>query len=91
MIRLASRSFGEYVTQAREKHGYSIRQLAAQVGVAPSTVMRIEDGTHAVPHPDLFASLIEALDLDVGTAMRLVGPYRRLHERITAQRGGGDG
>lgn len=72
------RSFGDYVTAARERRGYSIRHVAAQVGVAPSTILRIEDGTHALPHPDLFLALIDVLDLDITTAIRLVEPYGRL-------------
>lgn len=73
-----SRSFGDYVTTARERRDYSIRHVAAQVGVAPSTILRVEDGTHALPHPDLFLALVETLDLDITTAIRLVEPYGRL-------------
>lgn len=77
-------SFGEYVTVAREQYGYSIRQLATQLGVAPSTISRLEDGSRTLPHPDLFLALVDALELDVTAAVRLVEPYHRLYKRIIA-------
>lgn len=79
-----ARSFGEYVTVARQQRGYSIRQLANQVDVAPSTIMRIEGGTHTLSHPDLFLALVDVLELDIIAAVKLVEPYHRLYKRITA-------
>jgi transcriptional regulator with XRE-family HTH domain len=75
---MTSGSFGEYVTLVREQHGYSIRQLAAHVGVAPSTISRLEDGTRPLPSPDLVLDLIKNLNLDAVTAVGLLEPYRRL-------------
>jgi transcriptional regulator with XRE-family HTH domain len=71
-------SFGEYVALVREQHGYSIRQLAAHLGVAPSTISRLEDGSRPLPHPDLVLDLIKNLNLDPVTAVGLLEPYRRL-------------
>jgi transcriptional regulator with XRE-family HTH domain len=75
---MTSGSFGEYVTLVREQHGYSIRQLAAHLGVAPSTISRLEDGSRPLPHPDLVLDLIKNLNLDAVTAVGLLEPYRRL-------------
>jgi transcriptional regulator with XRE-family HTH domain len=75
---MKSRSFGEYVTLVREQHGYSIRQLAAHLGVAPSTISRLEDGSRPLPHPELVLDLINDLNLDPVTAVGLLEPYRRL-------------
>ncbi|MGH3772706.1 MAG: helix-turn-helix domain-containing protein [Pseudonocardiaceae bacterium] len=72
------RSFGQYVTHAREQCGYSMRQLAARLGVAPSTISRLEDGARSLPHPDLFLALINELELDVTVALALIPPYERL-------------
>lgn len=73
-------TFGQYLTQARQQKGYSERGLAKLVGVANSTIVRTKNGS--IPEPDLFLSLIDALDLDVITAVQLVEPYRRIYQRI---------
>ncbi len=79
------RSFGAYVAMKRQQRGYSMRELAKQVDVAPTTITRIENGS--VPHPDLFLALVDVLDLDVITAVGLVEPYQRLYQRITTAQG----
>lgn len=73
-------SFGQYVWAARQTKSYSDRQLGKQVGAAHTTISRIENGS--IPEPDLFLSLVDALDLDVITAVQLIEPYRRIYERI---------
>jgi transcriptional regulator with XRE-family HTH domain len=70
--------FGDYVKGAREHRGYSVRELAALTGVAPSTITRIEHNTLITPQPDLVLALIKHLDLDTVTAVGLLEPYRRL-------------
>lgn len=72
------RSFGQYVTIAREQRGYSMRQLAARLAVAPSTISRLEDGSRSLPHPDLFLALVNELGLDITVALALIPPYERL-------------
>jgi transcriptional regulator with XRE-family HTH domain len=74
-------SFGQYVTQGRNSTGISAKKLAAQLGVALSTITRIERGS--IPEPDLFISLVNALKLDMTTAVNLIPSYRRLYEQIT--------
>jgi transcriptional regulator with XRE-family HTH domain len=59
-------NFGDYVKEAREHHGYSVRHLAALIGVAPSTIARIEYNTLVTPGPDLVLALIKNLALDTG-------------------------
>lgn len=71
-------TFGDYIREAREHHGYSAHDLAALTGVAPSTIARIEYNTITTPGPDLVLALIENLDLDSVTAVGLLEPYRRL-------------
>jgi ribosome-binding protein aMBF1 (putative translation factor) len=73
-------SFGEYVKQSRERKGISAKKLAPQLGVALTTITRIEKGS--IPEPDLFVSLIDVLDLDAITAVNLVPQYRRIYQRI---------
>lgn len=76
------RSFGEYVMHKREEQGYSARELAKRIGVKPATVTRIESGFITTPAPELVLALIDALELDVLTAVRLIKRYRELCDRI---------
>lgn len=73
-------SFGEYVMQGRNRKSISAKKLAGQLGVALSTITRIEHGS--IPEPDLFISIVDALDLDIITAVNLITPYRRIYQRI---------
>lgn len=83
-------SFGAYVKAARRNRSESLRQLESRCGVPNSTISRVEDGIFAVPSPDVLIALVDALDLDVITAVKLVPAYRNLYERIvTAIRKGG--
>lgn len=80
-----SASFGEYLTRARQRRGYSIREVARRIGVEPSAVSRLEDGTRGtLPHPDLFIGLVRELGLHWATALHYVPPYERLWKTITA-------
>jgi transcriptional regulator with XRE-family HTH domain len=76
------KTFGEYVMREREQRGYSAGQLGKRVGVATATITRIESGFIAVPTPEVLIALVDALELDMITAVMLVEPYRRLYERI---------
>ncbi|MGH3710655.1 MAG: helix-turn-helix domain-containing protein, partial [Pseudonocardiaceae bacterium] len=58
------------------------RQLAARLGVAPSTISRLEDGARSLPHPDLFLALVTELGLDVTVALALIPPYERLRRGV---------
>jgi transcriptional regulator with XRE-family HTH domain len=73
-------SFGQYVTQGRQRHNISAKKLAIQLGVALSTITRIERGS--IPEPNLFIALVDALNLNVITAVQLIEPYRCIYERI---------
>ncbi len=87
------RTFGEYVMMERERQGASLRQLAKQLGKHAATISRVEDGRIAVPTPDYFMDLVEALNLDIVAAVNLLKPYRRICDSfVTAiQKGKGDG
>lgn len=76
-------SFGHYVSAAREQHGYSMRQLAARIGVAPSVISRLEDGRPSLPHPDLVVALVDQLGLDMKITLGLLPAYQRLYTQAT--------
>lgn len=79
-------SFGAYVAHTRTERSLSARQLAARMGIAITTVTRIESGTYATPNPDLFLSLVDTLGLDLTTAVDLIEPYRVLCCRFADER-----
>jgi transcriptional regulator with XRE-family HTH domain len=86
----APRTFGEYVMMEQERQGVSLRQLAKQLGKHAATISRVEDGRIAIPTPDYFMDLVEALNLDIVTAVNLLKPYRRIYDSIlnATQKGG---
>jgi transcriptional regulator with XRE-family HTH domain len=76
------KTFGEYVTAAREQKGISAKKLAERIGKHTSTLGRVESGFIAVPTPDFFMDLVDALNLDIVTAMNLLEPYRRIYDGV---------
>jgi transcriptional regulator with XRE-family HTH domain len=76
------RTFGEYVTMAREQQGISAKKLAKRLGKHPTTLGRVESGFIAVPTPDYFMDLVDVLSLDIITAMNLLEPYRRIYNSV---------
>lgn len=79
------RSFGHYVSLVRGQHGYSMRQLAARITVAPSVISRLEDGIPRLPHPDLVVALVDHLGLDMRIVLGLLPAYQRLCSRAAQQ------
>jgi len=56
---------GVLIKNARERTGWSVRQLADAAGLVPSTVFRLEKGFIATPRPDHLQRLAQALSVDV--------------------------
>lgn len=85
------KTFGEYVTMAREQQGVSVKKLAKRLGRHPTTLGRVESGFIAVPTPDYFMDLVDVLNLDIVKAVNLLKPYRRIYDSIlnATQKGGG--
>lgn len=52
---------GQALRAIRERSGYSIRGLAAEAGVAKSTISAIEQGDRPVPLPATIRALASAL------------------------------
>ncbi len=71
-------AFGEYVRKSRERHragdpGYSVRQLAARIGIEPSYLSKIERGQQPPPSEQSIASLARELDEDPDMLLALAG------------------
>ena len=78
------KTFGEYVRATRIERGETLRQLESRCGIPNPTLSRIEDGGIAMPTPDRFMLLVDALELNLITAIKLIPAYRRMYERIIA-------
>ena len=64
-----SRTAGELVRDARERHVLSIAKLAAKANVDPRWLSRFEQGIYRNPDPRLMHRLAEALDLEPMTLL----------------------
>jgi transcriptional regulator with XRE-family HTH domain len=56
-------TFGEHLREQREVKGFSLRQFAQMVGIAPSYESNIESGTAAPPSPEIIGKMAQVLGL----------------------------
>ncbi len=71
-------SFGEYLRTRREElrvsdSSFSVRQVAARVGVEPSYLSKVERGLQPPPSEQTTRRLAEALDEDVDVLLAMAG------------------
>lgn len=71
-------NFGTYIRQARETHrakdaSFSVRQLAARVGIEPSYLSKIERSEQPPPSQQTIERLAEALGEDPDVLLALAG------------------
>ena len=66
-------TLGQYLEQARQEAGLSLRQLAAASGVHPSSVNRLLKDEVEEPLPDHLMGLAEALDINASDLFLLAG------------------
>jgi transcriptional regulator with XRE-family HTH domain len=64
---------GKLLQTKREELKLSIREVARQTDLTPSTIMRIEQGQRAAPSPDVLAKLADALELSLAELYTLAG------------------
>jgi len=70
--------FGDYLRKCREERrekdsSFSVRQLAARVGVEPSYLSKIERGQQPPPSEQTIAALARELDEDPDVLLALAG------------------
>ena len=53
------------ITKARQDKGMSTRQVAAEIGIDQSNLVRLEQGSVAEPKPSVLDGLAQVLELDV--------------------------
>ena len=71
-------SFGDYIRQRREEKrakdpGYSLRKVAASIGVEPSYLSKIERGEQPPPSEETILGLAKELDEDPDVLLALAG------------------
>jgi transcriptional regulator with XRE-family HTH domain len=66
MTPTQAKQLGAVVARARTKKGWSIRELAKQLGVHASWVGFLEQGRYVDPAPDRLARIAELLDIEPG-------------------------
>ena len=73
-----SKAFGEFVRERREAlrekdRGFSLRQLAARIGVEPSYLSKVERGEEAPPSEARIVALAEELGEDKDVMLAMAG------------------
>ncbi|HEY0735667.1 MAG TPA: helix-turn-helix transcriptional regulator [Herpetosiphonaceae bacterium] len=73
-------SLAELVTQRRTALGYTMRSLAARVGVSSAYIAHIEHGRIATPSPPVLSALARELHVGEETLLRAIGYLRPMVE-----------
>jgi transcriptional regulator with XRE-family HTH domain len=84
-------SFGEYLRQRREEKrsadpGFSLRRVAASVGIEPSYLSKIERGEQPPPSEDTIRALAKALGEDPDVLLALAGKVSKDLQAIIRKR-----
>jgi len=64
---------GEYLREAREKKGMSLREVEKESGVSNAYISLIESGKRTDPHPNILKNLAAVYGLDITDVMRVAG------------------
>jgi transcriptional regulator with XRE-family HTH domain len=73
------RQLGALLRTARKRAQLSLQAVAAQVGISPSYLSRIERGERRPPAPDLLRRLASILHIERHVVLELAG-YQEVHE-----------
>lgn len=73
MTEQKAHNLGLIIKEARAAKGMSARDLSAQVGIAHSNVLRIEQGTLANPRPAVLEGIAAALDIELADLYAAAG------------------
>jgi len=84
-------AFGKYVRQRREglakqDPGYSVRRVAARMGVEPSFLSKVERGLEPPPSEAKITALAEALGEDSDVLLALAGKVSRELQDVIMKR-----
>jgi transcriptional regulator with XRE-family HTH domain len=84
-------SFGDYIRQRREEKRaadpeYSLRRVAASVGIEPSYLSKIERGEQPPPSEETIVALAKELDEDPDVLLALAGKVSKELQAIIRKR-----
>ena len=84
-------SFGEYVRQRREEKraadpDFSLRRVAASVGIEPSYLSKVERGEQPPPSEETILALAKELDEDPDVLLALAGKVSKELQAIIRKR-----
>jgi len=84
-------SFGEYIRQRREEmraedRDYSLRKVAASVGIEPSYLSKIERDEQPPPSEETIVALAKELDEDPDVLLALAGKVSKELQAIIRKR-----
>jgi len=84
-------SFGDFIRQRREEMrsedpGYSLRRVAANVGIEPSYLSKIERGEQPPPSEETILALSKELDEDPDVLLALAGKVSKELQGIIRKR-----
>ncbi len=84
-------NFGTYIRNKREKlraadRGYSVRQVAARIGVEPSYLSKVERGEQPPPSEKTIVGLATDLNEDPDVLLALAGKVSRELQAIICHR-----
>ena len=83
--------FGDYIRQRREQlrkgdPAYSVRKVAARIGVQPSYLSKIERGDETPPSEEKVVALARELNEDPDVLLALAGKVSRELQQIIRRR-----
>ncbi len=84
-------SFGDFIRQRREEKratdpGYSLRRVAAAIGVEPSYLSKVERGEQPPPSEETILALARELDVDPDVLLALAGKVSKELQAIIRKR-----
>jgi transcriptional regulator with XRE-family HTH domain len=85
------RDFGDYVRKRREEQqatdpAFSLRQVAARVGIEPTYLSKIERGELAPPSEETVKRIAEELEEDVDVLLAMAGKVSKDLQEIIRKR-----
>ncbi len=83
--------FGEYIRQARETlqegdKAYSLRQVAARIGIEPAYLSKIERGVFQPPSEEVIVKLADILNEDKDVLLAMAGKFSSDLQQIIMHR-----
>lgn len=70
---MQEKKIGEIIAEAREKAGYSQRQLAKEANISNAELSKIESGEREIPNPKTLRKISKYIDLNYNDLMYMIG------------------